>query len=83
MPNLTQLTDDELQASFRQHSVRGMIISLSLLVSFLLLYFYADSENVVVTAVFTIISVASVVLAIWYHVQKRKYFKEFQRRRSA
>ena len=82
MADLTQLTDDELQASFRQHSLRGMIISLSLLASFLLLYFYADSENIVVTVVFVLISVASVVMAVWYHVQKRKFFKEFQRRRA-
>lgn len=83
MPNLTQFSDDELQARFRQHSLRGMIISLSLLVSFLLLYYYVDTSNVVVTSIFVVISVASVVLAVWYHVEKRKYFKEFKRRRNA
>ena len=83
MANLTQFSDDELQARFRQHSLRGMIISLSLLVSFLLLYFYADPENVVITTIFVIISVASIALALWYHVEKRKYFKEFKRRRKA
>ena len=83
MPNLTHFSDGELQARFRQHSLQGMIISLSLLVSFLLLYFYADTDNVIITTVFTVISVASVALAIWYHVEKRKYFKEFKRRRNA
>ena len=83
MPNLTQFSDDELQAQFRRHSVRGMIISLSLLVSFLLLYYYTDTSNTMITAVFVVISVASIALAIWYHVEKRKYFKEFKRRREA
>ena len=83
MTNLTQFSDDELQARFRQHSLRGMIISLSLLVSFLLLYYYADPSNTVITTVFVVISVASVALAIWYHIEKRKYFKEFRRRRGA
>ena len=83
MPNLTHLSDDELQANFRQHSLRGMVISLTLLVSFLALYYLADTSNTVVTAVFVVISVASVALAVWYHVEKRKYFKEFKRRRDA
>ena len=83
MPDLTQYSDEELQTRFRQHSLRGMIISLSLLVSFLLLYFYADSTNTVVSTVFVVISVASVGMAVWYHLEKRKYFKEFKRRRSA
>ena len=83
MPNLTQFSDDELQASFRKHSLRGMVISLSLLVSFLVLYYSAATSNIIVTTVFVIISVASVALAIWYHVEKRKYFQEFKRRRNA
>ncbi len=83
MANLTQFSDDELQARFRQHSLRGMVISLSLLVSFLLLYFYADSDNIIITTVFAVISIASIALALWYHLEKRKYFKEFKRRRNA
>ncbi len=83
MKNISALSDPELQARFRKHSVRGMIISLSLLVSFLILYFYADPGNPVVTTLSVIISVASVALAIWYHVEKRKYIKEFKRRRDA
>lgn len=83
MANLTQLSDDELRGRFRQHSLRGMMISLSLLVSFLLLYFYADPDNVIITTVFVVISVASIALALWYHIEKRKYFKEFKRRRNA
>ena len=83
MATLAHLSDEELQAHFRQHSVRGMIISLSLLVSFLILYFYADPANPVVTTLSVIISAASVALAIWYHVEKRKYLKEFKQRREA
>lgn len=83
MADLAQFSDDELQAQFRKHSLRGMIISLSLLVSFLLLYYYVDTSNTVITTVFVVISVASITLAIWYHVEKRKFFKEFKRRREA
>ena len=83
MSQLAQLSDEELQARFRKHSLHGMIISLSLLVSFLILYFYADPDNPVVTTISVIISAASVALAIWYHVEKRKYLKEFKRRRAA
>ena len=83
MANLAQFSDDELQARFRQHSLRGMIISLSLLVSFLLLYFYANPDNLIITVVFAVISVASIAMALWYHIEKRKYFKEFKRRRNA
>ena len=82
MEKFSSLSNDELQARFRKHSVRGMIISLSLLVSFLILYFYADPDNPVVTTLSVIISAASVALAIWYHVEKRKYLKEFKRRRE-
>lgn len=82
MSQLPRLSDQELQARFRKHSVRGMIISLSLLASFLILYFYADPDNPVVTTLSVIISAASVGLAIWYHVEKRKYVKEFKRRRE-
>ena len=82
MNTFEHFSDQELQASFRQHSVRGMIISLSLLVSFLILYFYADPNNPVVTTISVIISAASVALAIWYHVEKRKYVQEFKRRRE-
>lgn len=83
MADLTQYSDEELQSRFRQHSLRGMMVSLALLVSFLVLYFYADSTNTVVTTVFAVISVASIGMAIWYHLEKRKYFKEFKRRRRA
>ncbi len=83
MPQLTHLSDEALQARFRQHSLRGMIISLSLLGSFLILYFYAEPGNPVVTTVSVVISIASVALAIWYHLEKRKYLKEFKRRRVA
>lgn len=83
MGKLIHFSDQDLQARFRQHSVRGMIISLSLLVSFLILYFYADLGNPVVTTLSVIISAASVALAIWYHLEKRKYLKEFKRRRGA
>ncbi|MGB3851513.1 MAG: hypothetical protein WA958_16205 [Tunicatimonas sp.] len=83
MATFNHLSDEALQTRFRQHSVRGMIISLSLLASFLILYFYADPSNPVVTTVSVIISAASVALAIWYHVEKRKYVKEFKRRREA
>ena len=40
MSNLANLSDDELQANFRQHSLRGMIVSLVLLISFLALYYF-------------------------------------------
>jgi hypothetical protein len=83
MASLNLLSDEVLQNRFRQHSVRGMFISLSLLASFLILYFYADPGNPVVTTLSVIISAASVALAIWYHVEKRKYVKEFKRRREA
>ncbi len=83
MSQFAQFSDQELQARFRKHSIRGMVISLSLLVSFLILYFYADPANPVVTTLSVIISVASVGLAIWYHVEKRKYLKEFKHRRDA
>ena len=82
MSQLPHFSDQELQVRFRKHSVRGMIISLSLLVSFLILYFYADPDNPVVTTLSVIISAASVAMAIWYHVEKRKYVKEFKRRRE-
>ena len=82
MSQLPHFSDQELQVRFRKHSVRGMIISLSLLVSFLILYFYADPDNPVVTTLSVIISAASVAMAIWYHVEKRKYIKEFKRRRE-
>ena len=83
MADLTHFSDDELQTRFRQHSLRGMIISLSLLVSFLMLYYFADTSNTLITTVFVVISVASIALAIWYHLEKRKYFNEFKRRRNA
>ncbi len=83
MKDFSSIPDNELRTRFRKHSVRGMIISLSLLVSFLILYFYADPDNPVVTTLSVIISAASVALAIWYHVEKRKYLKEFKQRREA
>ncbi len=83
MKSFSSLSDEELQVRFRKHSARGMIISLSLLVSFLILYFYADPANPVVTTLSVIISAASVALAIWYHMEKRKYLKEFKSRRAA
>ncbi|WKN40949.1 hypothetical protein [Tunicatimonas pelagia] len=77
---LQQLTDEELRQQFRQHSIRGMIVSLLLLVGFLLLYFFADSENTVIFVVTIVIATASILLAIWYHARKRQIFNELKRR---
>ena len=79
---LMQLSDEELRQRFRQHSIRGMIVSLLLLVGFLLLYFFADSENTVIFIATVTIAVASVLLAIWYHARKRQIFNEFKRRET-
>lgn len=77
---LQQLTDEELRQQFRQHSIRGMIVSLLLLAGFLLLYFFADSENTVIFVATVVIATASVLLAIWYHARKRQIYNEFKRR---
>lgn len=80
---LMQLSDEELRQRFRQHSVRGMIVSLLLLVGFLLLYFFADSSNAIIIGATAVIAVASVLLAIWYHARKRQIFNEFKRRQTS
>jgi len=77
-----QLTDEELRQRFRQHSIRGMIVSLLLLAGFLLLYFFADSENTAIFVATVIIATASILLAIWYHARKRQIHNEFRRRSS-
>lgn len=78
---LAEFTDEELRQRFRQHSIRGMIISLLLLVGFLMIYFFADTGNSIIIGVTVVIAVASVLLAIWYHARKRQYFNEFKRRK--
>ena len=77
---LQQLTDEELRQRFQQHSIRGMAVSLLLLAGFLLIYFFADSENTVVFVTTTIIATVSVLLAIWYHARKRQIHYVFRRR---
>ena len=79
---LTEFTDEELRQRFRQHSIRGMIISLLLLVGFLMVYFFADTSNSIVIGATVVIATASVLLAIWYHARKRQFFNEFKRRQS-
>lgn len=79
---LMQLSDEELRQHFRRHSVRGMIVSLLLLVGFLLLYFFADSSNAIIIGATAVIAAASVLLAIWYHARKRQIFNEFKRRKT-
>nr|WKN38884.1 hypothetical protein K4G66_09230 [Tunicatimonas sp. TK19036] len=79
---LTEFTDEELRQRFRQHSIRGMIISLLLLVGFLMVYFFADTSNSIVIGATVVIATASVLLAIWYHARKRQFFNEFKRRQT-
>ncbi|MEQ9443660.1 MAG: hypothetical protein RIG62_31765 [Cyclobacteriaceae bacterium] len=79
---ITELTDEELRQQFRQHSIRGMIVSLLLLVGFLLIYFFTDGGNAIIIGVTVVIATASVLLAIWYHARKRQFFNEFKRRQT-
>ncbi|MEM6841626.1 MAG: hypothetical protein AAF944_00310 [Bacteroidota bacterium] len=80
---LKQLSDTELQQHFRQHSIRGSIISLLLLIGFLLLYFFADRENTVVLVATITTAIISILVAIWYHAYKRRIYNEFRRRNTS
>ncbi len=78
---LQQISDDELRQEFKKHNVRGIIISLSLLAIFLVIYFIplgidADLQY----DLFIGLIVLSAVYGLWYNISKRKYFKEFRRR---
>ena len=78
---LQNLSDDELRAKFRQHNIRGMVISISLLAIFLFLYFVPlDLDPDIKYNVFIVLIVASGAFGLWYNISKRKYFKEINRR---
>ncbi len=79
--SLEQQSNEELRASFRQHTMRGLVISVSLLVVFCIFYFVPmDMQPEAFNFVIIAIAVVSVSLAIWYHLGRRKYYKEFKRR---
>jgi len=79
---LQQLNDDELRGAFRQHNIRGIIISLALLAIFLLLYFIPLGLNEQLEYnIFLILIVLSAAFGLWYNLSKRKYYREFRRRR--
>lgn len=78
---LKQLSDGELRQAFRKHNIRGIIISLSLLAVFLVIYFIplgigADLQY----NLFIGLIILSAGFGLWYNISKRKYYKEFGRR---
>lgn len=80
---LQQLSDEELRREFKKHNVRGIVISLSLLAVFLVIYFIplgidADLQY----DLFIVLIVLSAVYGLWYNISKRKYFKEIGRRNT-
>ncbi len=82
--NLEQLSDDELRATFRKHNIRGVIISLTLLIIFL--FFYLVPLGIRpgdLNIIFISLMIISLGFALWYNISKRKYFSEFKRRETS
>ena len=78
---IQQLSDDELRQAFRKHNVRGIIISLSLLAIFLVIYFLPlGIGEALQYNLFIGLIVLSAVYGLWYNISKRKYYREFSRR---
>lgn len=79
--SLARLTDEELRQAFRKHTIRGLVVSILLLVIFLIIYFTPlETQPAIFSTVIIAIAVISVALAIWYHIGRRRYYKEFRRR---
>lgn len=75
------LSDESLRRAFRKHTIRGLIASLMLLVLFVLFYIFpVIHEPEVARIVMLFIAVVSVAFAVWYHLGRRRYYKEFRRR---
>lgn len=79
--SLAKLTDEELRRSFHKHTFRGLYISLALLGLFFIIYLVPiDVRPAVASTAIIVIALVSVVLAVWYHLGRRRYYKEFRRR---
>jgi preprotein translocase subunit SecD len=80
---IQQLSDEELSSAFRKHNIRGIIISLALLALFLLIYYVPLGIDAgIMNTVFIVLIVLSAGFGLWYNLSKRKYFREFRRRRQ-
>lgn len=81
---LQQLSEEELRQEFRKHNIRGIIISLSLLAVFLIIYFIPlGIDPDLQYDLFIGLIVLSAGYGLWYNLSKRKYFKEFRRRNKS
>lgn len=79
--SLANLTDEELRQAFRKHTLQGLVVSVLLLVIFLIIYFTPmETQPAMFNSIIITIAVISVALAIWYHLGRRRYYKEFRRR---
>lgn len=78
---LQQLSDEELRQAFRKHNIRGIIISLSLLAVFLVIYFVPlGIGSELQYNIFIGLIILSAGYGLWYNLSKRKYFREFRNR---
>ncbi len=79
--SLAQLTEEELRRSFHKHTFRGLYVSLALLALFFIIYLVPiNVQPEIASAATILIALVSVVLAVWYHMGRRRYYKEFRRR---
>ncbi len=77
----SDLSDEALRQAFRKHTMTGLIASLTLLVVFVIIYFVPlNIPSETARIVTLIIAAASVIFAVWYHLGRRRYYKEFRRR---
>jgi len=78
---LQQLSDEELRQAFRKHNIRGIMISLSLLAIFLVIYFLPLGIGAELQYnLFIGLIILSAGYGLWYNLSKRKYFREFRDR---
>ncbi|WKN30879.1 hypothetical protein PZB74_18150 [Porifericola rhodea] len=82
--DLQHLSDEELRQAFRKHNINGIVISLSLMAVFFILYLVPlGIGEVVLYSLFTVLVAASAIFGLWYNFSKRKYYREFRNRQSS
>lgn len=80
---LKELSDEELRSAFRKHNMQGIVISLSLLVIFMVIYLVPlGISPELMYYLFIGLIALSASFALWFNFSKRKYFREFRARKT-